>query len=76
MCIVTGPNIDIAIKLIKRMKSLFEQKLGLTFTNKETVAYAWTIQDSDIHADGMCDATITVTLSNGKSFQTDTTVVA
>src|SRR5438874_13731461 len=24
MCIVTGPNIDIAIKLIKRMKSLFE----------------------------------------------------
>ena len=37
MCIVTGPNIDIAIKLIKRMKSLFEQKLGLTFSNKETV---------------------------------------
>ena len=32
-----GPNIDIAIKLIKRMKSLFERKLGLTFTNKETV---------------------------------------
>jgi hypothetical protein len=29
MCIVTGPNIDIAIKLIKRMKSLFEPKLGL-----------------------------------------------
>jgi hypothetical protein len=24
MCIVTGPNIDIAIKLIKRMKALFE----------------------------------------------------
>jgi hypothetical protein len=37
MCIVTGPNIDIAIKLIKRMKSLFEQKLGLTFPSKETV---------------------------------------
>jgi len=36
MCIVTGPNIDIAIKLIKRMKSLFERKLGLTFANKET----------------------------------------
>jgi hypothetical protein len=34
MCIVTGPNIDIAIKLIKRMKSLFERKLGLTFANK------------------------------------------
>jgi hypothetical protein len=31
ICIVTGPNIDIAIKLIKRMKGLFEQKLGLTF---------------------------------------------
>jgi hypothetical protein len=37
MCIVTGPNIDIAIKLIKRMKGLFERKLGLTFANKETV---------------------------------------
>jgi hypothetical protein len=37
MCIVTGPNIDIAIKLIKRMKGLFEPKPGLTFTNKETV---------------------------------------
>jgi hypothetical protein len=37
MCIVTGPNIDIAIKLIKRMKGLFEQKLGLTFANKKTV---------------------------------------
>jgi hypothetical protein len=33
MCIVTGPNIDIAIKLIKRMKSLFERKLGLTFAS-------------------------------------------
>jgi hypothetical protein len=37
MCIVTGPNIDIAIKLIKRMKGLFERKLGLTFPSKETV---------------------------------------
>jgi hypothetical protein len=37
MCIITGPNIDIAIKLIKRMKGLFERKLGLTFANKETV---------------------------------------
>jgi hypothetical protein len=35
--IVTGPNIDIAIKLIKRMKSLFERKMGLIFANKETV---------------------------------------
>jgi hypothetical protein len=37
MCIVTGPNIDIAIKLIKRMKGLFEPKLGVTFDTKETV---------------------------------------
>jgi hypothetical protein len=37
MCIVTGPNIDIAIKLIKRMKNIFERKLGLIFQNKENV---------------------------------------
>jgi hypothetical protein len=37
MCIVTGPNIDIAIKLIKRMKALFESKLHVTFDSKETV---------------------------------------
>ena len=37
MCIVTEPNIDITIKLIKRMNALFEQKIGLTFANKETV---------------------------------------
>jgi hypothetical protein len=37
MCIVTGPNIDIATKLIKRLKGLFERKLGLIFQNKETV---------------------------------------
>ena len=37
MCIVTGANIDIAIKLIKRMKGIFERKLGLVFQNKETV---------------------------------------
>ena len=29
MCIVTGPNIDIAIKLIKRMKNIFESKLRI-----------------------------------------------
>jgi hypothetical protein len=34
MCIVTGPNIDIAIKLIKRMKLLFEPKLGVTFAKR------------------------------------------
>jgi hypothetical protein len=37
MCIVTGPNIDMAIKLIKRLKNIFEPKLGLHFQNKETV---------------------------------------
>ncbi|MFL6341665.1 MAG: DEAD/DEAH box helicase family protein [Nitrososphaeraceae archaeon] len=37
MCIVTGPNIDVAIKLIKRMKALFEPKLHVTFDSKETV---------------------------------------
>jgi hypothetical protein len=36
MCIVTGPNQDIAIKLIKRMKGLFEPH-NITFANKETV---------------------------------------
>jgi hypothetical protein len=37
MCIVTGPNQELAIKLIKRMKTLFEEKLGITFDSKETV---------------------------------------
>jgi hypothetical protein len=37
MCIVTRPNQDIAIKLIKRMKGLFDCKLGITFDTKETV---------------------------------------
>src|SRR5215510_7612178 len=37
MCIVTGPNIDIAIKLIRRLKNIFESKLGIIFQNKVTV---------------------------------------
>ena len=37
MVIGTGPNQDLAIKLIKRLKAIFERKLGLTFNNKETV---------------------------------------
>jgi hypothetical protein len=37
MVIVTGPNQELAIKLIKRMKALFTQKLGVTFDTKETV---------------------------------------
>ena len=36
MVIVTGPNQELAIKLIKRMKALFAS-LGLTFDSKETV---------------------------------------
>jgi hypothetical protein len=36
MVIVTGPNQDLAIKIIKRMKSLFEPH-GITFDSKETV---------------------------------------
>ena len=37
ICIVTGPNKDLAIKLIKRLKGICESKLGIYFTNKETV---------------------------------------
>jgi hypothetical protein len=37
MCIVTEPNIEMATKLIKRAKGIFEPKLGLTFSNKQTV---------------------------------------
>ncbi|HET8855902.1 MAG TPA: DEAD/DEAH box helicase family protein [Nitrososphaeraceae archaeon] len=37
MVIVTGPNIDLAIKLIRRMKRLFEPKLKIYFDSKETV---------------------------------------
>jgi hypothetical protein len=37
MVIVTGPNQELAIKLIKRMKGLFTDKLGVTFNTKETV---------------------------------------
>jgi len=37
MCIVTGSNIDVAIKLIRRLKNIFKRKLGIIFQNKETV---------------------------------------
>ena len=37
MCIVTGPNIDIAAKLIRRLKNIFERRLGIYFDNKEKV---------------------------------------
>lgn len=36
MCIVTGPNIEITTKLIKRLKGIFDTKLALTFNDKET----------------------------------------
>jgi late competence protein required for DNA uptake (superfamily II DNA/RNA helicase) len=37
MCIVTGPRIDLAITLIDRMKTLFNEKDLLSFNDKETV---------------------------------------
>jgi hypothetical protein len=37
ICIVTGPYIDLATKLIKRLKAIFEPKLGIYFKDKETV---------------------------------------
>ena len=37
MVVVTGPNESLAIKLVKRMKLLFTDKLGVTFDSKETV---------------------------------------
>ena len=39
MCIVTGPRLDLAVSLIDRMKKLFEPKLGITFSSKETVIW-------------------------------------
>jgi len=37
MVIVTDPNNDLSIKLIRRMKNLFFNKLDITFDSKETV---------------------------------------
>jgi hypothetical protein len=38
MCIITGPNTDIAIKQVKRMKNLFAaEPHNITFPTKETV---------------------------------------
>jgi Terminase large subunit, T4likevirus-type, N-terminal len=37
MVIVVGPNQELAIKLIKRMKAMFAEKLGVTFDSKEAV---------------------------------------
>ena len=37
MVVVTGPNLDLSIKLMKRLKAIFEPKLGIYFQDKETV---------------------------------------
>ena len=37
VCIVTGPGLELAITLIDRLKGLFYNKLGIVFSNKETV---------------------------------------
>lgn len=37
MCIVTGPNIEIATKLIKGLKGIFDTKSSRIFNDKETV---------------------------------------
>lgn len=36
MVVVTGPNLSLAVKLMKRLKGIFASKLGIYFTNKET----------------------------------------
>ena len=41
MVIVTGPNQELAIKLIKRMKGLFADKLNVTFDNKNCLRIEW-----------------------------------
>ena len=37
MVVVTGPNWDLSIKLMKRLKAIFEPKLNIIFDDKETV---------------------------------------
>jgi hypothetical protein len=37
VCIVTGPRIELSVTLIDRLKTLFYNKLGIIFSNKETV---------------------------------------
>ena len=39
LCIVTGPNINTAGKLIRRLKNTFERRSGIYFDNKETVLF-------------------------------------
>ena len=35
MVIITGPNLSLAVKLIQRLKAIFEPKLGITFDIKK-----------------------------------------
>ena len=37
LVVVTGPNCDLSIKLMKRLKAIFEPRLGIVFQDKETV---------------------------------------
>jgi hypothetical protein len=37
ICIVTGPRLELSITLMNRLKALFYSKLGIIFSNKETV---------------------------------------
>jgi hypothetical protein len=37
VCIVTGPRVELSITLIDRLKSIFYNRLGIIFANKETV---------------------------------------
>jgi hypothetical protein len=37
MVVVTGSNWDLSIKLMKRLKAIFEPKLNIIFQDKETV---------------------------------------
>ena len=37
MVVVTGPNWDLSIKLMKRLKAIFEPRLNIIFQDKETV---------------------------------------
>ncbi|MGH9972996.1 MAG: hypothetical protein ACRD93_03760, partial [Nitrososphaeraceae archaeon] len=37
VCIVTGPRVELSITLIDRLKAIFYNRLGIIFSNKETV---------------------------------------
>ena len=41
MCIVTGPNIDMEIKLIRRMKNIFERVRSLFPEQRNCIRIEW-----------------------------------